>query len=328
MAGKQIPKRIKDGHRVDQSPGSVMVEAPAQDAINLRELHEFFDSFVPTCVPYCDHRLSKNTRGPKRFDQHLYSSLQLDKVRYRPPLGDNLKRIADDALTSYLHKYRRLPLASDSVEDNKFPTQARRREHLDDSPHDRIIDEACVQSLYNETTALQCSIVAATLEFQLPEWTQGYLVWQVSAPPGTNKEAIADGYLKLNPSKAGRSHRLPDSYQTTKEILGSTIGVWESKSVKAGSLRAFKAVLAHANKDKFPWVDCPHEATGLCGMKCRPEDNDDTSLKRWCRLGPDADPSIFPDRTSSPQDQSVEDVSEYLTTGRNILQQASIVIGS
>ncbi|KAG6874815.1 hypothetical protein C0992_006441 [Termitomyces sp. T32_za158] len=279
----------------------------------LSALQDFFDSSMPTMVESSGHIDTSNTRKPAFFDKHLHECLILDKIVYQPNLADGLQRIAVDALESYLKRYtdKNLPEARNHP-DHPFPGPQQRNMALNQSEIKRCVNEAAIQRIYSVTTAKHCSVVAATLEFQLSSWdaSGGYLQWNIDPEKG-HTQAVADGFLQLLESST-----ISDLYRRANNNFPRGIGIWEFKSLKAGAKDVFIAILAHTLLPKFSWERCEHG--NFCHLRCR--DKLKGSCKTWARTGPDADPPVCPNENSEFQlTDRVKD--ENMLKGKHIIQQ-------
>ncbi|KAG6876995.1 hypothetical protein C0993_011194 [Termitomyces sp. T159_Od127] len=277
-------------------------------------LKEFFDSCMPTMVESSSHIDTSGTRKPAFFDKHLHERLILDKVVYQPTLASGLQSIAVDALGSYLKKYtdRDLPEAKNHPDD-PFPGPQRRKIALNQSEIQHCVNEAAIQRVYSITTAKHCSVVAATLEFQLSSWdaSESYLQWNIDPEKG-HTQAVADGFLQLLPD----SSTISDLYRRAKNNFSRGIGIWEFKSLKAGAKDIFIAILAHTLLPEFSWERCEHG--NFCHIRCR--DKFKGLCKTWARTGPDADPPVCPVEKSDFQlTKRVQ--KESMVKGRHIIQQ-------
>ncbi|KAG6892779.1 hypothetical protein C0992_012578, partial [Termitomyces sp. T32_za158] len=213
----------------------------------LSALKDFFDSSLPTMIEASSHVDSSDTRKPAFFDKHLHERLVLDKVVYQPNLANGLQSIALDALGSYLKRYTdlNLPEANDP-----FPNPQRRDDALNQSEIKHCVNEAAIQRVYSVTTAKHCTVVAATLEFQLSSWddSDDYLRWNIDPQKG-HTQAVADGFLQLLPE----SSTISDLYRRARNNFPRGIGIWEFKSLKAGAEDVFIAILAHTLLPEFSW---------------------------------------------------------------------------
>ncbi|KAG6876354.1 hypothetical protein C0992_013259, partial [Termitomyces sp. T32_za158] len=282
----------------------------------LSALKDFFDSSMPTMVEASSHVDSSDTRKPAFFDKHLDERLVLNKVVYQPSLVDDLKRIAVDSLRSYLEAYfeETLPQVEDDA-DHPFPGPKRRDNALKHSEISHCVNEAVVQRVYQTTTAKHCAVVAATLEFQLPSWRHDrkYLQWNIDPEKG-HTQAVGDGFLQL----VSESGSISDLYRRAKNNFSKGIGVWEFKSLKAGTEDVLNAILAHTRLTEFPWVRCEHG--DFCQLRCG--DKLRGFSKTWARTGPDADPPVCPtDSSRSQLPSQVKGARDSLLKARHIIQQ-------
>ncbi|KAG5651078.1 hypothetical protein H0H81_009966 [Sphagnurus paluster] len=157
-----------------------------------------------------------------------------------------------------------------------------------------------------------CTVVASTLEFQLPKWCAGHLEWTRN---DLTKKAVADAYLKLIPDQKSDEDPVPPLPVEFEDTMNDFIalGVWEFKSLLSGDEEEMNAVLAHAKLDRFPWVGCSHG--DLCILKCpNPSRAPDTALSNTALsinpgVGPDAELRLFRS-THSEDSPSVPDMPE------------------
>ncbi|KAG6827945.1 hypothetical protein H0H87_003310 [Tephrocybe sp. NHM501043] len=289
-------------------------------------LNEFFDYKFPTFVPSPHHTTSTGTREPAYFDKHLDCNLRLRKVVYLPTLAAQFNDIFDDALKTYLKRHGTLPPVNDA-----FPTSQYLRKRWKEATRDGIRDESSLQLIYHMTIAHYSSCVAATLEFQLPAWYPAFLTWSTKDPNPTSGKAVADGFLtvkKVLGSKALEEYKaqippLCREYEKVSDTIRN-IGIWEFKSLKAGKLAVFAAILDIAKLKEFPWVSCEHGP--LCVLNCQQHnstrDAPDTTPRVWIKPGPSATlPIIDPSATDSPPGIDVEVKYSDETHAVHILQQ-------
>ncbi|KAG6889458.1 hypothetical protein C0995_000983 [Termitomyces sp. Mi166 len=280
----------------------------------LDSMKDFFNSSMPTMVEDSKHVPSNDTRKPAFFDRHLDERLILGKVVYQPTLAGDLKNIAVDSLESYLKAYsgRNLPEAKDHPK-HPFPGPQQRIIALKNSEIDHCVNEAAVQRVYSTTTARHCSIIAATLEFQLPSWkiSRQYLQWNINPQTG-HTQALADGFLQL----VFKSSTISDLYRRANDNFSRGIGIWEFKSLKAGAKDVFNAILAYTLLPEFPWKKCEHG--NFCQLRCKNKLKDFSTT--WARTGPDADPLVCSTESSGFQlPEGVE--RENMLKGGYVLQQ-------
>ncbi|KAG6883593.1 hypothetical protein C0993_005274 [Termitomyces sp. T159_Od127] len=265
-------------------------------------------------VEASSHIDSSDTRKPAFFDKHLDERLVLNKVVYQPNLADGLQNIAVDALGSYMKRYtdQNLPEAKNHPK-HAFPGPQRRTIALNHSEIERCVNEGAIQRVYSVTTAKHCSVVAATLEFQLSSWnaSKRYLGWNIDPEKG-HTQAVADGFLQLLPD----SSTISDLYRRAKNNFPRGIGIWEFKSLKAGAENVFIAILAHTLLPEFSWERCEHGS--FCHLRCK--DKFKGPCQTWARTGPDADPPVCPVEKS--EFQLTDRVQkENMLKGRRIIQQ-------
>jgi hypothetical protein len=119
---------------------------------------------------------------------------------------------------------------------------------------DEIICEEQLVSIYDQTTAKFCRIVASTLEFQHPHWSCGNLKWTSDSG---KSHGVADGHLMLNNKPADMGiDPLPVGYQEITEDF-PVIATWEFKSLVAGTPDVLEAIVQQSASGKdFPWQEC------------------------------------------------------------------------
>ncbi|KAG6895893.1 hypothetical protein C0992_011760 [Termitomyces sp. T32_za158] len=295
-------------------------------------LMDFFDSCLPSMVAPRKHINSKGTREFGFYDRHLDEHLRLTRVICQPNLACDLAEVAEVALNSYLEAYEYLPPIIDDVS-NSFPGPKKRDEALLKSEFERCVNESCVQRTYAATTAKHCTVVAATLEFQLSRWTEGMLLWDLNPEKG-HTQAVADGFLKLRdlseePTDVNLSPR-SDLYLCTQKNFAKGLGIWEFKSLKAGDKDVLNAILAHSKLPNFPWESCNHRK--ICKLMCGDKSNSkacsegsDGSQSIWERTGPDADPPVVAcsSNSSHTNDTEVTIPRLIMEKARRMLQQVS-----
>ncbi|KAG6818357.1 hypothetical protein H0H93_005609 [Arthromyces matolae] len=256
-------------------------------------------------IKHPDHTGATSTRDYQFYDRHLEKSLILKSVVYQPNLVDELENIADDAKESYLETHQFLPPIEDRV-DHPFPGSARREKDLANSEFNHIVNEACIQRTYSQTTALHCSVVAATLEFKLPCWSSGPLHWDLNSST-KQTQAQADGYLRLSlpPTPTDNNQidnsasliPLPDDYLPPRTYFAKGVGIWEFKSLTAGDSETLETILASTKPGVFSWHSCDHGQ--FCHLKCGEgrfkktlQKGDSGALYIGVETGPDANPPV------------------------------------
>lgn len=246
------PTSVSDGNSAshtddDRSPDSWLNEMVAQ-------VEEFFSYRPPTFTPGKSHSKSDKTRTPAKFDRHLHSSLRLCCVVYLPSIVDDLKALAEGALQSAAAA-RKLPSNSDN-----FPDPNTRQTRFDEFLTGAIRGEQHLQTIYSETTARFCGVVASTLEFQHPHWNRGHLEWTLDS---NKSRGVADGFLRLNDMAVDKAVApLSDKYKDVAEDF-PVLGIWEFKSLIAGSPEVFEAIVQQsAGAGGFHWEGCK------AGVRC------------------------------------------------------------
>ncbi|KAF8074525.1 hypothetical protein FPV67DRAFT_1445583 [Lyophyllum atratum] len=280
------PIRQEGSSRPDVSPPSTEVD----------DIRDFFEYSLPTLVMGEDHTRSRSTRAPAHFDRHLDEHLRMDRVVYLPAFLTDLKAIAEDALTKYTSKFP-FPATREQI---GFPNAGIRLDCARDALEERILNERSLEGIYSKTMASHCSIVASTLEFQLPVWSSAHLHWQTIHGRSEEKHAIADGLLRIfdisgHTCDAARVSPLAVEYLDVRKYF-PVIGVWEFKNMVAGSINVFEAILEQAKMHKFPWVGC--QEGNRCAVVHPPTLG--KVLKTWSKMGPDASESVVPPPTMPP----------------------------
>jgi hypothetical protein len=192
------------------NPEKRNVHSSHGDDRKVAQVEDFFQHKPNSFKAAKDHTSSTNTRPPASFDRHLDLRLRLRRVVYLPSMTRDLKQIAKTALQS-ASSAGVLPSISDA-----FPLRTMRQKWNRQAPYHHIICEDEIQNIYETTTAKFCSVVASTLEFQLPRWSRGHLDWTKK----TRKvRGIADGYLRLNERAVDTD--IPPC-QTTSNMLSKT----------------------------------------------------------------------------------------------------------
>ncbi|KAF8055010.1 hypothetical protein FPV67DRAFT_1660521 [Lyophyllum atratum] len=301
---------------------------PAPLETDLDRVREFFEYSLPSFVPHKDHSSSRTTRPPARFDRHLEDHLILKRVIYKPSLVTSLETIADQALMDYT-SIRPLPSTLDKR--FYFPRRTKRNEALRRSEHSKLLNEKSIEEVYLHTMASHCGVVASTLEFHLPGWYDSYFKWTTQHRSDENY-AIADGILELVAAPVAIPGKeppppLPEVYSQIIEDF-PVLGVWEFKSLVAGSIEVFEAILGFARKEEFAWVGCDAGSLDLCTLQHSTDAH--APLTTWSPLGPDASPSAWPEPEGAlcpPHDEPslpepLHKIKNFhLTHGIHIVQQ-------
>lgn len=273
---------------------------------DLEAVHEFFKSSLPALFPGPRHTSSRNTRDPAGFDQHLDHHLRLERVVYCPSLVNDFEALADDALSRYLRNKGPLPSTrpiyvlngqTRRYEDvNQFPGwEKRAKDIFSNEKIDNIQNEASIEQIYSTTLARQCVVVASTLEFQLPRWSQGFLRWDMIPETGYKNYALADGFLKMVDSFASgylgtHSPKLLSPFHAGLMSSYPTLAPWEFKNLLAGDLAVFQCIRELSVSKTFPWIECEHkELCQTIRRRGHPLPNaDGTARVYWEPLGYDA----------------------------------------
>ncbi|KAF8074045.1 hypothetical protein FPV67DRAFT_783245 [Lyophyllum atratum] len=260
-------------------------------------VRDYFEYSMPTLTRDKDHTPSRSTRLPASFDRHLEKHLRIDRVVYLPAFLADLKAVAEDALTKYIHQFPLPPTAGTC-----FPDHGLRERSVEQALLQRILNEKSVEEIYSRTVTRHCSIVASTLEFQLPVWSSVHLRWQtIHGKEENENHAIADGFLEISDTSPASS--LPMEYLDVPKDF-PVIGVWEFKNMRAGSIEVFEAILEHATMSEFPWEGC--QMGNFCAID-HPVKSGGV-LKTWSKMGPDASqsvvsPPVMPPPPSHPIDK-------------------------
>ncbi|KAG6855392.1 hypothetical protein H0H87_003763 [Tephrocybe sp. NHM501043] len=320
-------KGVKLNDRNSKLPGGKSKPDLRKSSDSNPLLNDFFDYKFPTLIASPRHTTSTGTREPAYFDKHLDGNLRLRKVAYLPTLAAQFDDVADDALKTYLECHGTFPPVSKYFSTGRYLTQ----KWMGVGAHD-IRDESSLQSIYASTIAQYSSCVAATLEFQLPVWAPGFLNWSTKDPHRVSGKAVADGFLTLEKvldaevteDYKARIPPLSREYEKVSDTIRS-IGIWEFKSLKAGKLAVFVAILDIANLKEFPWVSCEHDS--LCVLNCQQHnstrDAPHTTPRVYIKPGPSAtSPIINSSATTSPPGIDVEVKYSDETHAVHILQQA------
>ncbi|KAG6877266.1 hypothetical protein C0992_010400 [Termitomyces sp. T32_za158] len=238
--------------------------APVSSYLTFDEILGFFEG-APSVLTADEryHTTSNTTRKPGQFDKHLHNCLRLKRVAKLPGLLEDLLNNAMHALSSY---EKDLPVPNTRfpfVQDVILTSKTHRRD---------IHKEIDVQTAYETGVADFCATVAATLEFQLSEWSPNCLQWSAARLcnkdiPGVRRDqALADGFLNM--SEKGSKRHLVHSTPRERLILDTfpVIAIWEFKnlnfdtSMGQGSLKAradiFHEMLNGFLDSVFPWKEC------------------------------------------------------------------------
>ncbi|KAG6835534.1 hypothetical protein H0H93_000422, partial [Arthromyces matolae] len=294
----------------------------AEGKRSMRCLKEFLESSWPTLVPDPDHTKSTGTRGPAPYDLHLDERFKLKKMFYQPSMVEELEDIVEDAIECYLetHKYLPpVPLKVHKTEISAFPTPAWRSACLERSDYKQIVNEQGIQRTYGSTTGKHCALVAATLEFQDRQWNQRHLQWEIDPVKGLTV-GVADGFLKLKEvaRKSTPPVSLSNSYIRTKGHFVRGLGVWEFKSLVAGGIDVFRAILEHTTHSEFAWKSCPYKM--CCEHQCQVDKNEFGIPSVWAKTGLDAETSVIRDNHAAYVAPKISPEAA-LTKARDILQQ-------
>lgn len=299
-----------------QSPSS---QARAHDSDDY--IDEFFRYRPVELRKHENHTKSTGTREPAFFDRHLDPDLQLKHVVYIPSIKTDLMAIADDALKNARSNGTIPPFS------HKFPTRGKREIKYPEPIADNIIAEKQIEDMYSETTANYCSLVAATLEFQLPSWGLGPLRYSLA----TNKaQGIADGFLNIDkPACSSNASPLSTSYASVADKF-PTLAIWEFKSLMSGTLDVMEAILEQAVGDVvFIWEGC--ELGETCTADPKHVEKNGLPKVTGNRMGPDAAPPICPSVENVPSVTFVrtsKDLSNHArTSATRITQQVSSYFG-
>jgi hypothetical protein len=243
---------------LDEQNAGVLMNHPGTDSQHdqtVAAIEEFFQYRPSTFRPAKGHTTSDKTRPPGKFDRHLAPSLRLRRVVYMPSIEDDLKEIAEGALRSASEAGTLPPV------NEMFPAPTVRDSCVQQSAMHRILREAQIQSIYNDTTARFCSVVASTLEFQLPRWNCGHLQWTIDS---NKSRGVSDGNLSLNQAAIDQDiASLPVDFTDVAEDF-PVLAIWEFKSLKAGTPEVFEAIVQQsASTEDFPWEGCEE------GLRCR-----------------------------------------------------------
>lgn len=207
-------------------------------------IQEFFRSKPETLRKHADHTTSTSTREPAFFDRHLDPLLQLAKVVHLPSITADLMKMADDAVEA-ARLGGTLP-----TKRKGFPLPAHRLNALRASPVNKIICEEQIVSIYKLNTSEFCATVAATLEFQLPTWSNGHLTYTLERDKA---RGIADGFLKLDDTTITGMQPLSATHALVADKF-PTIALWEFKSLTAGSVDVMEAIVQQPKA--FSWHRC------------------------------------------------------------------------
>lgn len=154
-----------------------------------------------------------------------------------------------------------------------------------------FVNEESVETVYRKYANF-CVVLAATLEFHLPEWGKGCLEWEKkNSSPSGYSNAIADGYLQINDTAAGdkpqqAGMKMAQVFHTFRDIAN-----WEFKSLKAGSLGVMEAVMelskkTESNDGPFPWTGCVYGED--CFYMCSTPGESNLAHRQGARNGNDA----------------------------------------
>jgi hypothetical protein len=280
---------------------------------------EFFQYRPKPFEKAANHTKSAQTRAPASFDQHLEAQLRLCRVIYLPTITEDLQNIADNALACASHMD-----ALPSIQSGDFPTDKLRQKESKAAPYGRIVGEPQIKIIYEETTSKFCTIVASTLQFQLPRWSSGHLEWSIQT---TKTSGIADGFLRLNQWAVDADiPSLPDDFKNVAEDF-PTIGIWEFKNLIAGSERVFEAIVQQSSYEKFDWEGCEH------GVQCpvvHPGQNGGPLVTGW-KKGFDAEPPICQsthsrDRVTPPPLSFIKPLTDAeIRRARHMTQQVNMI---
>ncbi|KAG6918089.1 hypothetical protein DXG01_016541 [Tephrocybe rancida] len=195
---------------------------------------------------------SRSTRRPQTFDKHLRKELRLKRVVSLPAIPSDLAQLA---------KKPGLDKLSNAVRAEKG-----------------------VEDAYGKKVAPYCSIVAATLAYQLARWSSSCIEWATTeiGPQkfkGVSKDqAVADGFLNIVKSDAlGKSHNLT---QTQQAVCGKikVLVIWEFKNLNPSEKDTEMKEIASGFSDiEFPSQSCTDQ------LQCRLEHI--AQSPSGCRMG-------------------------------------------
>lgn len=174
--------------------------------------------------------------------------LRLRRVVYAESIIPDITKVVDECLRN-----SKLPntASTDFERAHKMTAADIKRNRKATKP------EAAVSARYTESIARPLIPVASTIALGLPDWKGDFFTWSPYAD--TQDFAIGDGFFKVSPQSTEKHHLPEDTTRilTAMEKCFPNIGVWEFKSVFAGSERRMVDILALAKEDiDFPWVTC------------------------------------------------------------------------
>lgn len=215
---------------------------------------------------------SYSTRQPAPYDRHMDEKLRLRRVVYAESIIPDITKVVDKYLRNF-----------------ELPTTGLTSAHkmtMNDMAHNQEPTklESAVVGRYTEIIAKPLIRVASTLALRLPRWEKAFFLW--SPYSSTHDFAIGDGFFRVSPQSA--QYHLPEHTTrvlTAMEEWFPNVGVWEFKSVFAGSEDRMADIVALAKEDiDFPWVTCS-ETSQDCKSHYMP---DGSNTVTGARVGLDA----------------------------------------
>lgn len=195
---------------------------------------------------------SKSTRIPAPYDRHMDEKLRLRRVVYAKSIIPDITKVVDECLQN-----SKVPTTTSSdfvLASEMTVADAGKNEEATRT-------EAAVVSRYSLTIAEPLIQVASTIALQLPGWKKDFFSW--SSEPKTQDFATGDGWFRVSPQSKKGQHLPRDTTRvlTAMEKWFPNVGIWEFKSVFAGSEKRMNDILALAKDDiDFPWVACSEQS--------------------------------------------------------------------
>lgn len=261
-------------------------------------------------------KTTPTTRVPAPYDRHLDENLRLKRVVFADSIIQDIMAVADDHI-----RHRKLPSVGDvesqfrDVEDIRSADDERRR--------DESLGETGIVDRYALTIVDPLIRIASTVALNLPHWKKDFFSWSSKAQ--TQDFAIGDGFFRVSPQSTKGSSPLPN--KTTRVLTAMqewfpNIGVWEFKSVFAGSEKRMNDIIAFAKEGiDFPWVTCS-EAAKDCNSHYQSDGGESVT---GARMGYDATRPIC----KLPEKHKIRTIRrdcEYHLSVVYILQQVPIAL--
>lgn len=245
-----------------------------------RELDGFLKWTPETIIADEAHITSDDTRPPVAYDLHLHEDLVLKEIKHLPTLLTDLAQVADVHVASYKKAVPHAVLGTD------FPTYHTRSRYRPD----RVVAEASLVTIYENTTAQWCSLVASSLIFNQPFQKDIQLFkWTDTTP---HSKAIADGFLNLHHANIKDPQITSSLSKASKAAINVLVDwqleglmIWEFKSLVAADLDKMKAIGELTGP--FKWKRCGDGSGYTCGAG-QHGTKEGTRVKTGRKTGPDA----------------------------------------